>query len=366
VALRLPARDERIERGDGDREVELHVAIEIVMVAPRHVLRKTQPVPALAGRSRTVAHELDDCLLLRRQRIVHRQHGGGLLAQQRIVRGRQRQRLGAELRRRFERERLDAIPVRHEEARSELRAVGTRERDRLPAVRIDDAIGRVHGLVVRVVAVGRAVAAGFVAELVAAVVHAVGEHRGGCDVADPLWRGRVCRRVVGVVAERLHAFAQEGGIGRVDAEQRPIVRVGDRLVLVRERALRGRAAQAAAEPAADRLVVVGRPGVEHRHGPDHHLPRQHGGARAVAFHVARRDLLHDVVPSVCVVLIAERQQLLMGQRVFGVSGRHGGRARACGQEHCERHPRAAEGQHQVIPPAAGREEKCAPSRRASR
>ena len=41
--------------------------IEIVVIAPRNVLREPQPVARLPGRARPVAHELDDGLLLRRQ-----------------------------------------------------------------------------------------------------------------------------------------------------------------------------------------------------------------------------------------------------------------------------------------------------------
>ena len=47
-----------------DREEQLHVLVEVVLVAARHVLREPQPVARLPGRARAVAHELDDRFLL--------------------------------------------------------------------------------------------------------------------------------------------------------------------------------------------------------------------------------------------------------------------------------------------------------------
>src|SRR5262249_14222907 len=64
VALGLPARDESVEHDVADREEELDVLIDRVVVAARDVGGKAQPVARLTGRAWSVAHELDDRLLI--------------------------------------------------------------------------------------------------------------------------------------------------------------------------------------------------------------------------------------------------------------------------------------------------------------
>src|SRR5262245_337660 len=67
--LAVPSGDESIHRYVAYRKKDLHILVDVMLVTARHILRKAQPMPRLARRLRSVAHELDD-------RLLHRSKGG--------------------------------------------------------------------------------------------------------------------------------------------------------------------------------------------------------------------------------------------------------------------------------------------------
>src|SRR6185503_6991180 len=105
---------------------------EVIAIAPREVLCELQPVARLARRSRAVAHEFDDRLLLERQTGVHRHELVDFRLE--LLRCVKRNGRRTELRGAFECERFDLEPLRREEPEDELSALAIAEGDRLPLI----------------------------------------------------------------------------------------------------------------------------------------------------------------------------------------------------------------------------------------
>ena len=296
VALGIPGGDEGVEGGVADGEEEFYVAVEVVFVALGDGLGEAEPVAGLAGGAGAVAHEFDDGFLFGGE--------GGIEVDafedffEELVVADERWGAGAELIGAFEGEGFDAIPVWGEESGGKGGAVFVGEGDGLPAVGIGDFVGGVDGAIHGVVGVGLAVGAGFVSELVGAVLMALHEDGFGDGVANADGGGGVERLVVGVVAHFFH-FA-----GEVVLEVGELVNggavggVGDGGFLVFEGALAGGAAEFSAVGGADGLVIVGGPGIEHGGAGNGHLAGEDGGHGADAFDVSGGGFEDDVEPLV--------------------------------------------------------------------
>ena len=134
------------------------------------------------------------------------------------------------------------------------------------------------------------------------------------DVADALRRGRIDRRVVGSNPLARICSVDPLLVLGIDVEQRAVRRVGDGLLLVRQRPLGRRAAQLAAQARADGLVVIRRPGVVHRRQRDGQRARDDRRPRPMPIDFARRRLERDVQP------LVRRRWLCMKLAAFASDG----------------------------------------------
>src|ERR1041385_8756181 len=207
----------------------------------------------------TLAHELDERLLLQREIRVQAYHFPDVAVQRLGAplwrRGR------AELVRTLEREGLHLAPIRREEARRHGPAVAVGERNRHPADGVDDLVRGILRCIPGGVGVRLTIAARLVAELVGAVVTAVFDDRFGGGVAHALRRVELGGAVVGVEAFGAEPGANPFRVLGIDEDERAIRRVSDRRLLVGLGSLARRPAQPATETRTHGDVVVSRPGV---------------------------------------------------------------------------------------------------------